>query len=174
MEDTIKTNETVLVNNTTTEEQPATNESSPNISTKNIQIVDKGNFNPNLIVAKDLKVGYKFRLENLYFKADSSSISYNSKKVLSGLYKFLKENPTLALEIGGHTNGLPKDAFCDQLSTKRAKNVVAFLKGEGINPKRMGYRGYGKRKPIGDNTTKEGQKKNQRVEFIITDLYKHD
>ena len=117
IEDTVKTNETVLVNQITTEEQPATNKSSPNITTNNIHIIDKGNFNPDLIVVKDLKVGYKFRLENLYFKADSSSISYNGKKGLSGLYKFLKENPNLALEIGGHTNGLPKDAFCDELKT---------------------------------------------------------
>ncbi|MCH2022580.1 MAG: OmpA family protein [Saprospiraceae bacterium] len=175
VKDTIKkTNDTLLVNNINPEELSKSNEPNPNISTNNITIIDKGNFNANLIVVKDLKIGYKFRLDNLNFQADSSSISLNGKKALSELYQFLKANPNIALEIGGHTNGLPKDAFCDELSTKRAKNVVNFLQEEGIDPKRMSYHGYGKRKPIGDNATKEGQKKNQRVEFIITDLKNND
>ncbi|BDS11925.1 OmpA family protein [Aureispira anguillae] len=142
----------------------------PNTSAQNITTVDKGNFDPSKIVAKELKVGHKFRLENLYFQADSASISRNGKKVLLGLYQFLKNNPKLALEIGGHTNGLPPDDYCDKLSTLRAKNVVAFLRKEGIQQDRMGYKGYGKRKPIGDNKTKDGQRRNQRVEIIITDI----
>lgn len=143
----------------------------PNTSAQKIaSIVDKGNFDPEKVVAKDLKIGHKFRLENLYFQADSASITRNGSKVLLGLYKFLKNNPNLALEIGGHTNGLPPDDYCDKLSTKRAKNVVYFLKGQGIDQDRIGYKGYGKRKPIGDNKTKDGQRKNQRVEIIITDI----
>ena len=82
----------------------------------------------------------------------------------------LKTNSHLALEIGVHTNSLPPDDFCDKLSTKRAKSVVYYLNRSGISIDRMSYRGYGKRKPIGDNNTKDGQRKNQRVEFIITDL----
>ncbi len=149
---------------------PLVNNVKPNTSAKNIVIHDKGNFDPQKIVARDLKVGDKFRLENLYFRADSSSVSRNGEKVLLGLYKFLKTNSHLALEIGGHTNSLPPDDFCDKLSTKRAKSVVYYLNRSGISIDRMSYRGYGKRKPIGDNNTKDGQRKNQRVEFIITDL----
>lgn len=158
-------------NNTTTpKEDPLDKKEKPNVSAEKIQTVDKGDFEPEKIVSKELKVGHKFRLEKLYFPADSSSITNNGEKVLLELYRFLKSNPNLALEIGGHTNGLPPDDYCDQLSTKRAKNVVSFLRREGINLNRMGYKGYGKRKPIGDNKTKEGQRRNQRVEIIITDI----
>lgn len=149
---------------------PLESNKKPNTSAKNVKTVDKGDFEPENIVSKDLKVGHKFRLEKLYFPADSSSITNNGEKVLIGLFQFLKNNPNLALEIGGHTNGLPPHDYCDDLSTRRAKSVVSYLKRQGISMDRMGYKGYGKRKPIGDNKTKDGQRRNQRVEIIITDI----
>jgi outer membrane protein OmpA-like peptidoglycan-associated protein len=157
-------------NNTSPNEDPLDKKKKPNTSAKDIKTVDKGDFEPEKIVSKELKVGHKFRLEKLYFLADSSSITYNGEKVLQELYRFLKNNSNLALEIGGHTNGLPPADYCDRLSTQRAKNVVTYLRREGINLDRMGYKGYGKRKPIGDNKTKDGQRRNQRVEIIITDV----
>ena len=153
------------------QKDPLTKKDKPNTSAEKLtQVHDKGNFDPDKIVAKDLKIGDKFRLENLYFQADSSSITRNGEKVLYGLYNFLKENSHLALEVGGHTNSLPADDFCDRLSQKRALSVVNYLKKQGINTARMGYKGYGKRKPIGDNSTSQGKLRNQRVEIIITDL----
>jgi outer membrane protein OmpA-like peptidoglycan-associated protein len=165
-----KNNTNPKSNNTSPKEDPLNKKEKPNVSAETIKTVDKGDFEPENIVSKDLKVGHKFRLEKLYFPADSSSITNNGEKVLLELHRFLKNNPNLALEIGGHTNGLPPDDYCDRLSTQRAKNVVNFLKREGISLTRIGYRGYGKRKPIGDNKTKEGQRINQRVEIIITDI----
>lgn len=141
-----------------------------NTSTDKLAIKDQGNFNPSTISAKDIEIGDKFRLDNLYFKADSSSITNNGEKVLIGLYGFLKKNPEFALEVGGHTNGLPPHDYCDRLSKARARSVVAFLERRGIKGNRMSFKGYGKRQPIGDNTTSEGKRKNQRVEIIITDI----
>lgn len=156
--------------NPTPNKDPLVKKDPPNTSTKDIVAVDKGNFDPSAINTKELKVGHKFRLDNLYFKADSASVTRNGTRVLYGLYLFLRDNPNLALEVGGHTNGLPPDEYCDKLSTQRAKNVVAYLEKEGIKGQRMSYKGYGKRKPIGDNKTKEGLRRNQRVEIIITDI----
>lgn len=140
-----------------------------NTSSKKLKIVDKGSFIPENIKAENLNIGDKFRLDKLYFKADSSSINKSSELILQSLFIFLSNNPQFALEVGGHTNSLPNDDFCDKLSTERAKSVVFYLKKLGINSQRMSYVGYGKRRPIADNSTKEGQRKNQRVEFIITD-----
>lgn len=142
----------------------------PNTSAKNLTHKDKGNFDPSTIDAKSIKVGDKFRLEHLYFQADSASITRNAELVLINLYEFLKANPNVSLEVGGHTNNLPPQEYCDQLSTERAKNVVAYLRKRGISSTRMGYKGYGKRNPISDNETATGRKRNQRVEIIITDI----
>lgn len=141
----------------------------PNTSTEGITATDRGNFDSK-VDGKTVKVGDKFRLENLYFQADSSSISPNAQRELMGLYHFLKGNDNVSLEVGGHTNGLPPQDYCDRLSTARARNVVEFLKRQGIDPNRLSYKGYGKRRPIADNSTKWGKQRNQRVEIIVTDV----
>ncbi len=130
---------------------------------------DRGNFDPKM-QAKDLKVGYTFRLENLYFQADSSNISRNASRVLSELVTFLKNNPKVSIEVGGHTNGLPAHEYCDRLSSARAQNVARFLTLNGIDRRRITHKGYGKRKPIADNETEQGKRLNQRVEIKITGL----
>jgi len=78
-----------------------------------------------------------------------------------------KKGPQVVIEIGGHTNNLPADDFCDKLSGDRAKSVAEFLYEKGIKEVRIAHKGYGKRKPIASNKSKSGRKKNQRVEIKI-------
>ena len=53
------------------------------------------------------------------------------------------------------------------LSLARANTVYQFLVEQGINPKRLSTRGWGRSKPIADNKTDEGRAQNRRVEFLI-------
>lgn len=122
---------------------------------------------PPVTFAPKHKVGEIIKINNLYFTANSDSIPPNSLTSLDDIYNFLTSNPTLVVEIGGHTNGIPKDAFCDSLSTLRAKAVADYLIKKGVPKERMTYVGYGRRKPIDTNFTKEGRVRNQRVELKI-------
>jgi outer membrane protein OmpA-like peptidoglycan-associated protein len=115
----------------------------------------------------DMQVGQTFQMTNLYFPADSSTPRPISFKELDKLYDFLVANPKISIEVGGHTNNVPNDAFCDDLSTRRAKSVADYLIKKGMAPDRIKYKGYGKRNPIADNSTDAGRKKNQRVEIKI-------
>lgn len=114
-----------------------------------------------------LTEGQTIRIDQLYFAADSSSISSNSYEVLEEIYDFLASNPEVVVEIGGHTNGIPSHEYCDRLSAERAKAVVDYLTEKGIPRKRLEYKGYGKRIPVDTNKTSAGRKKNQRVEIKI-------
>ena len=111
--------------------------------------------------------GTTIQIDQLYFKSDSFAITAPSYPVLNEIYDFLVSNPDVKVEIGGHTNNIPTHEYCDQLSTKRAKAVADFLIGKGIPKDRIGYQGYGKRKPLVSNSTLSGRKKNQRVEIKI-------
>lgn len=115
----------------------------------------------------EIREGQTIEITNLYFEADTSSINENSYEVLDEVYSFLKEYIDVTVEIGGHTNSTPKHAYCDKLSKERAKAVAQYLVRKGIPPNRLKYKGYGKRKPIANNRTVEGRKKNQRVEIKI-------
>ncbi|MEI6409877.1 MAG: OmpA family protein [Bacteroidota bacterium] len=122
--------------------------------------------------AANLQSGQAIRVEQLKFAADSSRLSPECYPVLDEVYNFLQENGTIVIEIGGHTNNAPSDAFADKLSTARAKAAADYLVAKGVDSKRVLYKGYGKRKPIASNTTKEGRAQNQRVEIKILEIKK--
>jgi len=118
----------------------------------------------------EVAAGQKIQINKLYFEADTTSINRESFAALNELYDFLTENPTIRIEVGGHTNGIPQHDYCDRLSSNRAKEVATYMIRKGIKASRLEYRGYGKRKPIASNKTKEGRKRNQRVEITILNV----
>lgn len=117
-----------------------------------------------------IKEGQVIEIKKLEFSADTSAISKTSYDVLEEVYGFLSRNQDIIIEIGGHTNNVPTDAYCDKLSTARAKAVAEYLINRGINSEKIQFKGYGKRKPIADNKTALGRQKNQRVEIKILSL----
>ncbi len=120
--------------------------------------------------AETLKSGQTIQLKKLYFQADSKEIETPSYPTLDEVSRFLKSNPKVIVEVGGHTNNIPAHDFCDRLSTERAKAVADYLISKGVNQDRVVHKGYGKRKPLTTNKTKEGRIKNQRVELKILSL----
>lgn len=122
------------------------------------------------LTVKTLSEGQTIRLDQLFFEADSTQVLTASEPMLKEVVRFLKKNPNVAIEVGGHTNNIPKHEYCDRLSSARAKAVADFLTDYGVDGSRVFYKGYGKRKPISDNRTAAGRKKNQRVEIKILSL----
>ncbi len=114
-----------------------------------------------------LATGEVVRLDRVQFKADSPNLDSASFSSLEEVYRFLVNNPNVAVEVGGHTNNIPPDDYCDKLSSDRARTVTDYLINKGIAQNRLQYKGYGKRKPIADNKTSQGLKLNQRVEIKI-------
>ena len=145
-----------------------TSSKSDNIKDKKVVKVSQSvDFNSKNIQSKDLKVGQRFRLPNLYFAPDSYELTKTAKRTLLRLGKFLKDNPNLKIEIGGHTNTLPPDDYSYKLSTNRAKNVAYYLFDRGIPKNQITFKGYGKRQPIDTSHTNAARMKNQRVEIKV-------
>ena len=118
-------------------------------------------------LTRAIEQGQTIPMRLLTFATDSASLRPAVYNYLDELYDFLVENPTVTIEVGGHTNNQPKDDFADYLSTERAKAVANYLIEKGIETKRLQYKGYGKKQPLVPNTTPEGRKTNQRVEIKI-------
>lgn len=131
--------------------------------------IPKEKFIPELDIA-NIKVGQTLRINNLSFDADSTQFDDKSKDVLFEVLEFMRENPTVNIEIGGHTNNIPSHEYCDRLSSNRAKNVAEFLISGGITQERISHKGYGKRKPIASNDSVSGRVRNQRVEIKILQI----
>jgi outer membrane protein OmpA-like peptidoglycan-associated protein len=85
---------------------------------------------------------------------------------INQLVKFLQENAAVKLEIDGHTDSDGDEAANLKLSQDRADAVKKQLVVLGIDALRLTCKGFGKTKPVDNNTTPEGKANNRRVEFV--------
>jgi len=117
-----------------------------------------------------LEKGAIMTLNNIFFDINEASLKSQSNRELERISSFLKMNPQLEIEIGGHTNGWCSPEFASELSTDRAESVYQYLLENGISANNLSFKGYGKSDPVASNTTAAGRKQNQRVELKITTI----
>lgn len=123
-------------------------------------------------VIKDLylnkiEVGVTVRLKNIYFDFDRTTLKSESFVELDKVVDFLKQNPSVEIEIAGHTDSKGSDDYNMNLSQGRSQSVVDYLISQGIESFRLSAHGYGETKPIDTNDTDEGRANNRRVEFTV-------
>lgn len=117
-----------------------------------------------------IKQGQSVVLNNVFFKFNSYVLSDESIAELIRIQRFLEQNGLLHVEISGHTDIKGDSAYNQELSQQRAKAVYDYLVAHGIDASRLAFKGYGMKKPIADNNTKEGRAKNRRTEMTVTKL----
>lgn len=130
-----------------------------------------------IIYMKKVKVGESIVLRNIFFDLDKYSLKPESKTELDRLLQLLEDNPTLVIEISGHTDTQGSAEYNQKLSEDRAKAVVDFLVAFGISRDRFTYKGYGESQPqvsdaeilkMKSKTQKdEAHAQNRRTEFKI-------
>jgi OOP family OmpA-OmpF porin len=120
----------------------------------------------NLVVVTAQKIELK---QTVFFDFNRATIKSVSFALLDEVGQAMADNPTIKVEIGGHTDSVGNDAFNARLSQARAESVRAYLIKRGIASNRMVAKGYGENVPIADNRTEVGRSQNRRVEFVITD-----
>lgn len=106
-------------------------------------------------------------LNNIFFDVDKYELMEKSSPELLKILSFLKENPKIRVEIGGHTDNSGSAAHNRELSEKRARSVYEFMVNHGIEKSRLSLKGYGPDRPLAPNETEEGRQKNRRIEFRI-------
>ncbi|MHC1707181.1 MAG: OmpA family protein [Bacteroidales bacterium] len=114
-----------------------------------------------------VEVGQIVRLNNIFFTFGKATLIQESFTELDRVVEFLKTNPTVKIEISGHTDNIGSEADNLNLSSERAKSVLEYLTGNGIPESALTSKGFGEQKPVADNLTEEGRQLNRRVEFAI-------
>lgn len=126
----------------------------------------KNPFNINVLL-EPIAVGSKVVLKNIFFDTNRFDLKPESMAELRKLIDFLRLNPTIKIEISGHTDDIGNEQLNQTLSENRAKAVYQFLGAHGINPARLVFKGYGKTQPLVPNSTDENRALNRRTEFKI-------
>ena len=120
------------------------------------------------IELKNIKIGSKIALRNVFFDTGKSDIRSESNAELDRLVKLMKDVPGLKIELSGHTDNTGSAQGNITLSQSRAEAVVNYLISKGIAKNRLTAKGYGSDRPVADNSTSEGRQLNRRTEFEIT------
>lgn len=129
------------------------------------------------VYMKKIEIGEIIVLRNIFYDLAKYSLRPESKSELDRLIKLMNDNPTLKIQISGHTDSRGSDESNKELSRNRAKEVVDYLVKAGISIDRLKYEGYGEEQLIYSDaaisklkTTKEREaahQENRRTEFKI-------
>ncbi len=107
------------------------------------------------------------QLDNVYFETGSAALNKISDHALEILYQAFVDYPNLSVEISGHTDSTGDANANISLSEERAVAVKSFLTGRGIAGSRIATKGLGPNRPVAENDTEEGRRRNRRIEFKI-------
>ncbi|HNT93440.1 MAG: PD40 domain-containing protein [Bacteroidales bacterium] len=119
------------------------------------------------IALNRVREGEFMRMYNVFYDTDSWELHESSKPELEQLLEFLQVNPTVVIEVGGHTDADGTDEHNQLLSERRANSVREFLVKRGIAHDRIFVHGYGEGEPVADNLTAAGKRLNRRTEITI-------
>jgi outer membrane protein OmpA-like peptidoglycan-associated protein len=127
-----------------------------------------------------IQIGKKFAIPNILYDFDKSYIRPDAAKILDKLAIFIKDNPSVKLELGSHTDVRGSDTYNLSLSDRRAEAAVQYLVSRhGINSENITWKGYGEKEVLygcaaGRECDESLHQLNRRTELKITGVSDED
>jgi OOP family OmpA-OmpF porin len=112
-------------------------------------------------------IAQTFVLKGVSFDFDSTRLGVNAQTILDDAVKTMLGQPTMKVEIAGHTDNYGTDEYNQSLSQRRADSVREYLISKGVQADSLRSTGYGEAQPVASNETEFGREQNRRVEFRI-------
>ena len=131
------------------------------------EIVLNGNDLKWNFVLTPLEVGATIQLNKVYFERGTSQLLEESFTELDQVVDMMMENPTVRIELSGHTDNQGSSKLNIELSRERVEKAKMYLTEHGIEGKRIKGKGYGGTNPVASNASEETRKLNRRVEITI-------
>jgi len=111
-------------------------------------------------------------VDNIYYDLDSDQIRADAQPTLNEIAQLMRENPSISLEFGAHTDSRGQKRYNQDLSQRRAQSVVDYLIAQNIAGDRMSARGYGESQLVnecadGVNCEEDQHQENRRTTFKV-------
>lgn len=119
------------------------------------------------IYLEPAKSGRSAVLNNLFFDSNQATLKPRSRTELDRLVEFLRQDPSLRVEVAGHTDNVGTPAANLSLSQRRAQAVLSYLSAHGVPASRLRAHGYGETKPLLANDSEVHRAQNRRIELRI-------
>jgi outer membrane protein OmpA-like peptidoglycan-associated protein len=119
------------------------------------------------LVIEPLSVGNKIKLKEVLFYKGSDEMIEGSTQSLDLLVNVLKSNPSLKIEIRGHTDNVGNPILNQTLSEDRVAVVTKYLLQSGVVSNRLRGKGLGGSEPLNKDSSEASRRLNRRVEFLV-------
>lgn len=105
------------------------------------------------------------KLNHIYFKTASSSLSSDAKKSLNRFIQSFDPASTSYVEVVGHTDNIGTESYNEALALRRAESVRDYFIGKGLDAEKILIKTFGENQPLTSNREESGRKQNRRVSF---------
>jgi len=129
----------------------------------------------DLNLEPEIKKDKVIEFHNIYFDYGKATLKEESKEVLDRIVEVMNENPTLEIELSGHTDSKSSAEFNMKLSQQRADAAKEYIVSKGIAESRIVAKGYGETRLLNkckDNVpcSEEEHAINRRIEVKVIKL----
>ncbi len=121
-----------------------------------------------VLEATDTERGLLINMSDVSFPPGQHELRLEARETLARVAGILLAYPSLEVTIEGHTDSTGSQSGNQILSERRAAAVRDYLVSQGVPPTAITSAGFGDSRPVADNATSEGRKKNRRVEMIVS------
>jgi outer membrane protein OmpA-like peptidoglycan-associated protein len=109
------------------------------------------------------------------FATGSAALSKNAKHEIDQFVGDLQGSTTpgsaasdRVFVVAGYTDSVGHEEYNYELGQRRATSVAGYLVGgKGLDPTQVRVISYGASKPVDNNGTSSGRRKNRRVEILV-------
>ncbi len=125
-------------------------------NTFSLEIVQEEAFEQTLILTPDaikteLDKSGKITLDGIFFDFDKATLKNESRKAILSAVALMQRYSDLELSVHGYTDAKGDDTYNRTLSVNRAKAVMEAMVAEGIEARRLSYKGHGEEDPVATN-----------------------
>ncbi|MEC7985686.1 MAG: OmpA family protein [Myxococcota bacterium] len=104
---------------------------------------------------------------NVLFEHDKATIQEGYHKDIKNLVSLMKDNPSMRVELTGHTDDTGEESYNQKLSKRRAESIKNYMMQNGIESERIETIGMGEKEPLFSNDTEENKRRNRRTEVRV-------
>ncbi len=142
--------------------------SSKKASSDSSMAADASNEGLALELNGDSDSGKAGALQTIFFAYDSSSLSGDARSTLERNVAFLKDNPSVEVQIEGHCDERGGVQYNLALGERRAKAVRDYMVAMGVSASRVSTISFGKERPLAFGHDDSAWGQNRRANFVVT------
>lgn len=121
-----------------------------------------------ILQTRETARGLIVNMSDVLFDVDRYTLRPGAREKLAKISGIILAHPGLNVVVEGHTDSTGSDGYNLTLSENRANAVREYLVGQGMSSASITSKGFGKTKPVADNSTAAGRQQNRRVELVVS------